>query len=177
MLKFNHLTYSYKQNYQYIKSCIFESKLVLLDFKQKLEHYCAYQDRSHQEVIQKMFDLKVPYEDKDEIIVHLIEHNFLNEERFAKSFARGKHNIKKWGRIRIVRELEMRQISSYNIKTALKEIDNTDYLNIFGEVSEKKWNTTLETNLFKKKKKVGDYLFRLGYEKELIYDFINSINE
>lgn len=148
-----------------------------MDFKQKLENYCAYQDRCHQEVIQKMFDLKVPYEDKDEIIVHLIEHNFLNEERFAKSFARGKHNIKKWGRIRIVRELEMRQISSYNIKTALKEIDESEYLSTFDEICKKKWNTTLETNLLKKKKKVSYYLFRLGYEKELIYDFINSINE
>lgn len=148
-----------------------------MDFKQKLEHYCAYQDRCHQEVIQKMFDLKVPYEDKDEIIIHLIEHNFLNEERFAKSFARGKHNIKNWGRIRIVRELEMRQISSYNIKTALKEIDESDYLSTFGDISEKKWNSTLESNLHKKKKKAGDYLFRLGYEKELIYDFMNSKNE
>lgn len=148
-----------------------------MDYKQKLEHYCAYQDRCHQEVIQKMFDLKVPYEDKDEIIVHLIEHNFLNEERFAKSFARGKHNIKKWGRIRIIRELELRKISGYNLKTALKELDDNDYLSVFDEISEKKWHSTLENNLLKKKKKVGDYLFRLGYEKELIYDFINAKNK
>jgi regulatory protein len=147
-----------------------------MDFKQKLEYYCAYQERCHHEVTQKMFDLKIPYEDKDELVVHLIQHNFLNEERFSQAYARGKHNIKKWGRIRIVRELEFRKISTYNIKTALKEIDNSGYLTTFDELSEKRWNNTLESNPFKKKKKVGDYLFRQGYEKELIYDFLNSKN-
>ena len=145
--------------------------------KQQLEHYCAYQERCHEEVSQKMYDLKIPFEERDEIIVHLIEHNFLNEERFAQAFARGKHSLKKWGRVRIVRELEFRKISSYNIKTALKEINNDEYTQSFSDLAEKQWETCRESHFLKKKKKVLDFLFRKGYEKELVYDFLSTKNK
>ena len=81
----------------------------------KLEHYCAYQDRCHEEVIQKLRSMKMDSDEIDAIIVHLIASNFLNESRFACSFARGKHRIKHWGKIRIVNELKFRKISQYNI--------------------------------------------------------------
>ncbi len=148
-----------------------------MDFKTKLEHYCSYQERCHQEVIQKMFDLKIPYDQKDDIMVHLIEYNFLNEERFAQAYARGKHKIKKWGRIRIKQELEYRKISTYNIKTALKEIDSEAYFTTFEALAEHQWEISRENHFLKKKKKVGDFLFRKGYEKELIYDFLNRMQK
>ena len=112
----------------------------------------------------------------DTIIGHLITNNFLNEERFAKSFARGKFRIKHWGKTRIVRELKIRQISKYNINAALKEIDEDEYLEAFYELSEKQWNSIKETNPAKKKKKLFDFLMRKGFESHLIYEAINNLS-
>jgi len=141
-----------------------------LQARKKLEHFCAYQDRCHAEVVDKLRTFKLDSHTNDEIIVHLIEHNFLNEERFAQSFARGKHRIKFWGKIRIVNELKFRGISQYNINTALKEIDPDEYYENFNQLSERCWENLRETNLPKKRKKWLDYLFRKGYENQMIYD-------
>ncbi|MEZ0129748.1 regulatory protein RecX [Flavobacterium sp. LBUM151] len=144
---------------------------------QKLEHFCAYQERCHAEVISKLYDLKMTPEEIDTIIVRLIEDNFLNETRFACSFARGKHRIKHWGRIRITNELKARQISSTNITLALKEISSEEYENTFEELSEKCWNTIQEKNSLKKRKKFCDYLLRRGYESNLVYDKMKELEQ
>ena len=94
----------------------------------------------------------------------------LNETRFAQSFARGKFRIKKWGKNRIVRELKFRNITEYNIKIALKEIEQADYLETLDNIILKKTETSKETNVFKKKKKIIDYLLRQGFESQLIYE-------
>ena len=88
-----------------------------------------------------------------QIVNTLIQDNYLNEERFAKSFARGKFKIKKWGKIRIVRELKLRDISKYNIEIALKEINEEDYFNTLNELAEKRLKQIKEKDLYKKKKK------------------------
>ena len=88
---------------------------------QKLKHYCGYQDRSHSEVKEKLYSLGVWKKDHDEIMAALIEENYLNEERFALAFARGKFRMKKWGRVKIKYELKQRQVSEYTIKKALKQ--------------------------------------------------------
>ena len=111
----------------------------------------------------------------DIIVSELIQDNFLNEERFAKSFARGKFRIKKWGRLRIVRELKFRAISKYNIDIALKEIDENEYLNTLDELTRKRVNAVKETNPFKRKKKIADYLFYRGWESHLVYEKINEL--
>ena len=111
------------------------------------------------------------------IISELIQDNFLNEERFAKSFARGKFRIKKWGRLRIVRELKFRAISKYNIDTALKEIEEVAYLNTLDELARKRANAVKETNPFKRKKKIADYLFYRGWEPHLVYEKINELEK
>lgn len=144
---------------------------------QKLEHFCAYQERCHAEVISKLYDLKMTPEEIDTIIVRLIEDNFLNETRFACSFARGKHRIKHWGRIRITNELKARQISSTNITLALKEISSEEYENTFEELSEKCWSTIQEKNSLKKRKKFCDYLLRRGYESNLVYDKMKELEQ
>lgn len=141
----------------------------------KLEHYCSYQDRCHKEVEQKLSDMNMIPEAKEQIIMHLLQHNFLNEERFAKSFARGKFRIKKWGKQRIIRELKYRGISKYNIDSALGEINEADYLNTFDELAENKFNSLKETNKLKKKKKLLDYLQYRGWESHLIYDKLNEL--
>ncbi len=142
----------------------------LSELKQKAERYCAYQERSHKEVVQKLYDLRATKEEIDEVVVHLIEHDFLNEERFARSFARGKHSIKKYGKIRIINELKFRNISAYNIKKALEEISDEMYQNTFTELSDRAWHSIPEKNSLKKKKKFCDFLLRKGYESELVYE-------
>ena len=135
----------------------------------KIEHYCAYQERCHEEVVQKLRSMKMDSDEIDAIIVHLIASNFLNESRFACSFARGKHRIKHWGKIRIVNELKFRKISATLIKIALKEIDDSDYFEMFDVLADKHWETIHESNTMKKRKKFCDYLLRKGWETELIY--------
>lgn len=140
----------------------------------KTESYCAYQDRCHQEVIQKLKTFTTSETVIDNAIVHLIENNFLNEERFACSFARGKHRIKYWGKIRITLELKLRKISKYNIDKALKEINNDEYFENFNKISERIWESISEKNPQKKKKKFCDYLLRKGFETSMIYDKMND---
>lgn len=144
---------------------------------QKLEHFCAYQERCHAEVVSKLYDLKMTSDEMDSIIVHLIQENFLNETRFACSFARGKHRIKHWGKIRITNELKFRQISSTNITLALKEISAEEYATTFEQLSERCWNGIHEKNNLKKRKKFCDYMLRRGYESNLVYDKAKELEQ
>jgi len=143
----------------------------------KLEYYCAYQDRCHKEVTSKLRGMHMIPKAIDHIINHLIQHNFLNEERFAKSFARGKFRVKKWGKRRIVQELKLRDISKYNINSALKEISEEDYFEVFNELSEKRWKQLEGEKLQIRKKKCIDYLLYRGWEVNMVYDKIQFLNE
>ncbi|MBS7256164.1 regulatory protein RecX [Flavobacterium branchiicola] len=144
---------------------------------QKLEHFCAYQERCHDEVVSKLYSLKMTSDEIDLIVVQLIEGNFLNETRFACSFARGKHRIKFWGKIRITNELKLRNISSTNINLALKEISPEEYLETLGQLSERCWNSITENNKLKKRKKFCDYLLRRGYESSLVYEKVQEMEQ
>ncbi|MGG6230085.1 regulatory protein RecX [Tenacibaculum sp. SDUM215027] len=146
------------------------------EIKRKIEQYCVYQDRCHKEVEQKLKEYKLIPEAREYILLHLLEHNFLNEERFAKSFARGKFRIKKWGKERIVRELKFRDITAYNIKSALKEIEEEEYIKTLYNLIEKKNASVSETNHFKRKKKIADYLLYRGFESSLIYEALKTID-
>ena len=107
----------------------------------------------------------------DQITVHLISHDFLNEERFAFQFTRGKFRIKKWGRIRLRHELQKRNISRYIIDKALGQLDQDIYINTFEELSQKRWEQLAgEHNLRKKRRKLLEYLQYRGWENDLIYD-------
>jgi regulatory protein len=136
----------------------------------KLEQYCAYQERCHQEVRQKLEGMSMIPEAIDVIIVHLLEHNFLNEERFAKTFVRGKFRIKAWGRRRLTFELKKKDVSKVNINQALAEIEITEYNEVFTDLAEKKANSIKETNVFKKRKKFIDYFLYRGWESHLVYE-------
>ena len=141
-----------------------------IEIKKKLEYYCSYQDRCHQEVQEKLRPYFLSTEEKDSIIVHLIQENYLNEERFARSFARGKHRIKSWGKIRIINELKQRQISAPNIKCALTEISADEYQQTLEKLSERHWDSIRESNVQKKRKKFCDFLLRKGWESNLVYE-------
>lgn len=147
----------------------------LKEATRKLEGYCAYQERCHKEVVQKLRDMGMIQEVIDQIATHLIQENYLNEERFAQSFARGKFNIKKWGRIRIVNELKFRGISKYNIKTALKEIDSDLYHSTLDALAKKKLGQITENNIQKRRKKLADYLLYRGWESHLVYEKLKEL--
>lgn len=153
------------------------STFTIKEALQKLEHFCAYQERYHDEVVAKLYSLKMTRDEIDTVVVQLIEGNFLNETRFACSFARGKHRIKHWGKIRITNELKARNISSTNITLALKEISSEEYFETFGNLAERSWNSISETNILKKRKKFCDYMLRRGYESNLVYEKAKELEE
>ncbi|QCE41397.1 regulatory protein RecX [Psychroserpens sp. NJDZ02] len=136
----------------------------------KLEHYCAYQERCHKEVKQKLRDMNMIPEAADIIVVHLLEHNFLNEERFARAYARGKFRIKKWGKYRITLELKRKDIAKFNVNQALTEIDEAEYIEVFNDLAEKKVNSLKESDKYKKRKKLIDYLLYRGWESNMVYE-------
>ena len=139
-----------------------------------LESFCVYRERCHKEVESKLREMKMIPEAQEVILMHLMEHNFLNEERFAKAFARGKFSIKKWGRLRIQKELQFRAISTYNIKTAMLEIDENEYLSTLEQLATKKVALIKESDPFKKRHKLAQYLLSRGYESSLVFDLVKN---
>lgn len=149
----------------------------LIEIIRKLENFCAYQERCHVEVQEKLSEFIVSEQEKNQIIVHLIEHNFLNEERFASLFAISKFHQKKWGKIRIKNELKARRISDYLINKAIKEIPSEEYYDTFQALSEKLWETIPEKNTLKKRKKFCDNLLRKGWESEMVYEKVKALEK
>ena len=130
----------------------------------KLERYCAYQDRCHQEVRRKLYDIGLYGEDVDHVMAQLIEDKFLDEERFARSFARGKHKIKHWGRYRIERELKGKQISRYCIKAALSELDELPYFETLRTLLEKRRDKQAgDLHPYARRQDLIEYGMRKGY--------------
>ena len=153
-----------------------QKSYTLDEARSKLENYCAYQERCHQEVRETLRKMRMIPEAADQIIVHLIENDFLNEERFARKYCSGKFHIKNWGRNRLRRELKQRNISKYNIDKGLGEIDDETYLQAFDELAMRKWELlSKEKNLLKRKKKLADYLFYRGWESDLVYPKLSEL--
>jgi regulatory protein len=142
----------------------------------KIKQYCAYQERCHSEVREKLYSFGLKKIDVDEIISTLIVENYLNEERFAIQFAGGKFRMKQWGKIKIKQALKLKQVSDYCIKKALKEIDSSEYEKAFHKLSEQKLKTLKsERNIFIKKRKLQDFLLQKGFENEMISELIRNI--
>lgn len=140
-----------------------------------MEYYCAYQERCYKEVEEKLYSYTATVSEKEAVLTHLIEQNYINEERFAQSFVRGKHNYKFWGKNRIINELKYRNISSRIIEIALKEIPETTYLSNFHALAEKNWENNTERKGPKKNKKFVDFLLRKGYETHLIFEKLKEL--
>lgn len=142
---------------------------------QKIKHYCAYQERCHQEVKEKLYSLGMHRKEVDELISQLIEENYLNEERFAIQYAGGKFRMNHWGKIKIKYALKQKQVSEYCIKKALFQIDNDAYMKTIEKLAAGKQNTLKgEKNNFVKLRKVQDYLLQKGFESDLIKDALDK---
>ncbi|WP_372974889.1 regulatory protein RecX [Muriicola sp.] len=140
-----------------------------------MERYCTYQDRCHQEVLRKLREMRMIPEAIDKIMGHLIAHGFLNEERFARSFVRGKFRIKKWGRVRITRELKNRDISPYIIRMAFEELDDREYSDTLRDLARKRLSQLEGIHPRLQKKKLYDYLLYRGWESSRIYDQLDEL--
>ena len=141
---------------------------------QKLRQYCAYQERSHFEVQQKLWELGVYRSYHDEIISTLIEEDYLNESRFAKQFAGGKFRLKHWGRKKIYYALKEKKVSEYNIKIAMKEINEEEYLKTLNTLADKKYKELKGEQYLIRKKKTIDYLLQKGFENALISEYFSG---
>ena len=147
----------------------------LAQAQKKLEYYCTYQERCHKEVIAKLRTLGIIPSFIDKIISELIKANYLNETRFTQSFVRGKFRIKKWGKNRILQELKVREISSFNIKLGMKEISDDNYQKTFYELFEKRRREVKQLTKTEQKKKIFSYMSYRGWENSKVYEALRDL--
>ncbi len=147
----------------------------LQEIRQQVYAYCAYQERSHQEVRKKLYDLGLYSQDVEETIAVLITEGYLSEERFAKAFVGGKFRVKHWGRIKIMHELEARGLTKKCIQTGLLEISEGDYIEALIKLLQKKSSLLGESDVFRRRDKLGKFAISKGYESELVWKIVNEI--
>ena len=152
--------------------------LTLDELKNRMERYCAYQERCHQEVKTKLRKIGAFGDDSDVVISHLIKNDYLNETRFAILYARSKFSIKKWGKKRIINELKQRKITIYNINKSLEQITEEDYILTFNTLAGKRWKQLKKKKepLSQQKKKLINYLQYRGWENDLIFELLNKLS-
>src|SRR6195952_439515 len=141
----------------------------------KAEHYCAYQERSQQEVRDKLYEWGLYPNMVENVIIRLIEGNFLNEERFANAYTRGKFNQKGWGRIKIKQGLKFKKVSDALIKKALNSINGDDYMQMLAKVIQKKAALLTEKDPYKRRYKLQQYAMGRGYESDLVADVVAGL--
>ena len=137
--------------------------------KQQIERYCAYQERSHLEVRNKLYSYGLHRDDVDDMLATLIMDGFLNEERFAKAFSGGKFRMKKWGRIKIMHALESKGVSANCIRIGLREIDDQAYIKTLRDLLEDKYQSLPQENPFVVRDKLSTYAIQKGYEPDLVW--------
>ena len=142
---------------------------------QSIRHFCAYQERAQQEVRDKLYELGMTPPEVEEIIADLIAENFLNEERFATSFAGGHFRIKGWGKLKINHALYKKRVSAFNIKLALKSIDEDDYQAKLLALATKKWNDLKGERGLTRKAKTQAFLHQRGFEPALIQPILQKL--
>lgn len=146
----------------------------LKDALRKAALFCAYQERTQQEVRERLKEWGMLGDDAEEVIAELIQQNYLNEERFAKSFAGGKFRVKGWGRRKIRQHLQQRGITGYNLDQAMNEIAPADYRTTLTELLDKKRRTLRDDSPLVVKQKLVRYALSKGYESDLVWQVLAS---
>jgi regulatory protein len=141
----------------------------------KAASFCAYQERTQQEVRDKLYEYGLYGDEVEEIISYLITENYINEERFAQSYARGKFRLKKWGRLKVRQGLKQHGLSDYCIRMGMKEIDEEEYDKTLSDLLEKKHTQLKEPNPLKKKQKLVAYALSKGYENDIVWTKVNEL--
>ena len=140
----------------------------------KAQQTCAYQERCQQEMRDKLYEWGLYPSDVENIIADLISNNFLNEERFAKTYAGGKFRIKKWGKIKIKIELKKRKISEYCIRKAMQEISDKEYINTLELLVTKKSKEVKDRKPEVRNYKIAQYIISRGFEPDLVWDILRE---
>ena len=148
-----------------------------LEIKQKMVNYCVYQDRCHKEVEQKMWDFLLIPEAKDEILLYLMKENYLNEERFTRSYIRGKFYMKSWGRNKIRNHLKFKGVPEKLINASFDEIEDDDYEKTLEKLYLDYWGKIKGLQDYQKKSKTIKYLLSKGFEYESITSLIKKLGE
>ena len=138
----------------------------------KMQKYCAIQERCQSEIRSKLIEIKIYGDDLESIIAELITDNFLSEERYAKAFVRGKFRMNQWGKTKIKQALQLKKISPYCIKKGMEEITDEAYIETLKELLEKKKNILRETDSFQRNQKLLQYAIGKGFESELIQKYL-----
>jgi regulatory protein len=140
----------------------------------KAGQYCAYQERSQQEVRDKLYEWGLYPRSVEQVITKLIEGNYLNEQRFAVAYATGKFRQKGWGKNKIKQGLKLKKVSEPLIKLALKSIDEDEYLEMLRKIIQKKEASITEKVAYKRKYKLHQYALSRGFENDLIGDILRD---
>lgn len=152
-------------------------KLTPAQAREKIKHFCAYSERCHSEVKEKLFGHGLNGREVDEIISHLIEENYLNEERFAIQYAGGHFRLKQWGRVKIIHALKQKGVSDYCIKKGMKEIDEDDYLALLDKLAKQKWQITRGQLPAARWAKTRQFLLQRGFESSLVLSVLKELQK
>lgn len=152
-----------------------QQRLTPLQARQKIKYYCAYQERSHQEVKNKLYEFGLRKEDVEEILSELISEDYLNEERFARIFAGSKFRQKQWGKNKILHELKARSVSPYNIKVAMREIDEDEYASCLEKLTHEKWNVLKNEQYIIRETKTIRYMMQKGFEADQVKNVLKNL--
>lgn len=145
--------------------------------RSKIAKFCTYRERATKEVLVKLSSLGIDGSEAEQLIGELQSEGYLNDTRFAKTYAGGKFRLKKWGKLKIKRELRLKGISEEDINTGLAEIEGQNYLETLEALAMAKFETLKAPNLYIRKNKVASYLISKGYESELVWGVLNRLNE
>ena len=137
---------------------------------EKAMKYCAYQERCQMEVRNKLWDFQIASDEREEVIMELIQQNYLNEERYSRAFSRGKFRMKQWGKKKIELALKQKQITSTCISIGLTEIEPEEYLIVLQNLIEKTWNKNQGIQNYKRVAKTAQYIIGRGFEPNLVWD-------
>jgi regulatory protein len=147
-----------------------------MEHKAAIVHYCNYQERSHHEVRNKLYEIGCKTQEVNDLLAYLIEQNLLNEERYARAYARGKFRIKHWGKNKIIQQLRLFKVSDYCIHKAMTEIDEEEYENTLHKTAEKKWQELkTERSPRIKQAKLYRFLLQRGFETAIINNAIKKL--
>lgn len=146
--------------------------------RKKIYRYCAYQERCHSEVRQKLISLGVPFPRLDEFVAELITQGFLNEERFARTFAGGKFRLKRWGRVKIANELKRKGLNDTCIRIGLSELEPADYETALKGILQKKLAELSDgLNVFVMRDRAARYAIQKGFEPNLVWSLLEGMTK
>ncbi len=154
-----------------------KQNLTPLQAKEKIKHYCAWSERSHSDVRNKLYNYGLRTHELEPIISYLIEENYLNEERYAIQFAGGHFRLKQWGRVKIIHALQAKGVSEYCIKKGLREIDEDLYETLLEKLAKQKWDTTRGQKPVSRWNKTKAFLLQRGFESNLVLGAVKKLQQ